>query len=427
MALLFKKKLQAQQNYPNFEEAVKQSQITGEGGPPAAMIQKQPNLGKMYERKTGKKAPGLEEGPAGPPTVKTMPSGAAVNVPQSTMKAPTPEMPTNAPDYKMRLEHEQLAGRPLPPHLKEEAELEQYQALSIIERNNPQLAYEIAQQRGLDLINKPENLPEADPGLNARVNTGLKIMEDYQDVKWNELESYVYAAGTLPNLTQKIRRPKEYKPDELAPVMSIEQFKNAYYDAAMAKYPNQPVLGQQAYLIWQDTWLKSNRTEVPPNIVPKVQKPMTPMNAWPTAIDMAKLLGGNPNDLAQGIINDTLPDNIWYEYNMKKARVDDERRYVGLIRSNVAMKRPRDAKALIKQIYINRGMLITQNWLDRVFKRFKLVALESGGFEKYTDPLDILSEVEIGADPRDLPKPDPNAAKNEDWRDKYRINKKYIP
>jgi len=407
MALLFKKSLQAQAAYPDFEKAVAESQITGEGAPPATMIQKQPKLGKMYTQKTGKPAPGLEEGPAGPPKVKTMPSGAAVNVPQSTMKAPTPEYPTEGAAYQMRLEHEQLAGRALPQHVQQEERLALARDFALLQQQNPELAKRIATERGFFLEDLPPDT--SDTAYNARVNTALKIKEDYMDVTDIELAPFVYLAGKLPNLDNRIRRPKEYAPEDL-PNMTIEKFTELYKKPILKLHENDPdpTRGEREFLAALKTFRKDYRT-VPEYVVPNIQKVMSPSTAAITARDMLQVLGKEDlNYYLNGLMNDDLPEEVSVEYSLKKARMVDERHYLNMARIHLAARNRGKARDQINKIYEMRGEPASKAIVDRVIDKLlnltrTVTPTGESAYDLYEEPTDILREVEAETPRSDRP------------------------
>jgi len=397
--LLFKNQLAAQRDLPAALKANEEAQIRGDYGTGPSSLpemgKKNPRLAKLFERQGVGPFPKLApetipEGQQGPPRM----------VPPKEVP-----YPTKGPEYAMRLEQDKIAGRAVPGHVKQDENLLKYQVLALIQQRNPALALRVASENELVLDNVPDS-GEMDPQLNARANTALRIMDDYIDSKgpegltlWQSLEPYIYQAAALPNLAQFVRRPKDYAPGTGGPPpnATIEAFTNMYKEPILALHPGDPVTGMQDFLGRMKTFVDSGRITVPTDVVPKTLKPMTMGNAMPTARDMAHLMGGNLADYAEGIASDNLPDKVWQDYYLRIARVDDEKRFLGLARANIANKRLSNARENIKKIYEGRGMTVPEKWIDKVIKRIKGLdaSLPIGAYERYTDPLDILTEEEL--------------------------------
>jgi hypothetical protein len=113
-----RKRLQAVQQLPIAEKAFEEAQKTGDTSALANMGVRYPKLPALFEKRTGQKFPGLQEGQAPPAVTRTLPSGGAVNIPQSNLSPATPKYPTNAADMQMRVQQDLLAGRPIPPALQ---------------------------------------------------------------------------------------------------------------------------------------------------------------------------------------------------------------------------------------------------------------------------------------------------------------------
>jgi hypothetical protein len=412
MALLFKNKLGAQANYPNLEKSVEESELTGEGAPPAEMIRKNPELGKLYKKRTGKAAPGFQESgqpapdtvkqvgkpqsanmaPEGaPPDIRQMP-GAAVNVPGSTMSVPTPAYPKTAQGMNTRAAFDQQAGRPLPQPFEEEVTMNRMNSLSIIQQRNPELAGELATRYGVKIPDAPVDA-EKDTQFVGRVNAARQFMEDYENLKWTSLEPFVYYGGKLPNFEGLKRRPKDYKAGE-DPQMTQEAFLKLYQKPIMDKYKDDPAMGMKMVEKYLTRFKESGYRWTPESegIIATFEKPMTAATAGITARAMQKVLGGDLGTYIKGIQEGTITDETWKEFFIRQGKMDDERIKFGMFRALLPRNKGR-AMELLKSIYELRGLPQPKNILEGLFK--KLIEKEANGeFDVVEDPLDILAAAE---------------------------------